>query len=133
MSPSRIAGAVIGALCLLAAIYLTGQARDERRIARANDAGLRGDYPGALREASRVSGEPGAGRALLARAFALEGLGRLADADQAFARVAERMPLDWTVRRAWSVLLAARGRPRAAGVQFAIARRLNPLLPLPAR
>jgi Flp pilus assembly protein TadD len=118
-------------VCLLLAASMWSAAGDERRLERANAAGLRGDYRLALHEAGAVHDDAAAPRAAVTAAYALAGMRRYRAAAVRFAAAARQEPSNWTIRRDWARVLLAAGRRPQARVQMARALALNPRLRLP--
>lgn len=97
---------------------------------RANELGAQGRYAEAAREAASVTRAPAEASALVARARALTGEGRLAAADAAWERAARRTPNDWQVHFEWATAVFVLGGDRARALRiYARARELNPFLP----
>jgi Flp pilus assembly protein TadD len=99
-----------------------------RRLVEANRLGGAGQYAASLQEARQVTMTPASDRALLTEAYDLEDLGRLREADRAFARAAAADPSNWVIRRDWALELRREGQSRRARVQMRRAISLNPKL-----
>lgn len=121
------------ALCLLAGWWLLETRADERALERANAAGLRGDFPTALREArDAAAGATTVSRARAVEAYALLRLHRPAAAVRAFGQAVASDPADWRVHRDLAQTLALLGRRDAARREIGRALALNPRMRLPA-
>jgi Flp pilus assembly protein TadD len=118
-------------VCLLGAVYLEVERRDQVRLKDANELGRKGNYLVAAREAERVSRAPADGRALLVRAYALAGARRDRQASDAFAAAARRDPNNWVIHRDWALLLQRLGNVRRARAEMGRALGLNPRMQLP--
>lgn len=127
-----LAAIAAAAACALAGTYLFLQRGDAVALEEANALGAEGRFGPALREARRVSRAPASDRAPLAEGYALVGLGRLEQAERAFARAAERDPRNWVIHRDWARVQLALGDTRDAGRTMAKAKALNPRMTLPA-
>ena len=131
-SHARLAAALTGLLCLAGAAYLTLAAGDAAQVERADRAGAAGQLRQALATAREVEREPARTRALVVQAYALRELGRLPEAERAFARALRRHPNDWVLRRDHAGVLLRLGARGRAGQEMARALQLNPRMRLPA-
>ena len=114
--------------CLLLGLYTGTQAIDAGRVKRANQLGAQGNYTGALREASQVTGGAQLTGALLTEAAADVALTRYAAASSLYARASLRDPSNWSIHFAWSNVLARLGRTAESDVQMQQALVLDPRL-----
>lgn len=119
--------------CALVAAWLLVESGRERSLRRANDAGLRGDYVTALREARDAqSGPTTAGRAHTVEAYALLQLDRGREAAESFRRALRSNPSDWRLRRDLAQTLVLLGDRAGAREQMRIALSLNPRMRVPS-
>jgi Flp pilus assembly protein TadD len=123
----------LAAICASIAIALALASGDASRLRKAEDAGGRGDYVAALADAKAVHGEPGRTRAYAVRAYASLGLGDALNSLRWFRLAIRSDPSDWQLRRDKALPLFLLGRLKAAQAELAAAKRLNPLLRIPAR
>jgi tetratricopeptide (TPR) repeat protein len=120
----------VAVVCALLAIFLALNGRDASLVRDANDAGRAGRFDEVVSTADRVHRAPADLRALVAKARAHTGAGRLGQADAAWAAVARRDPNNWEVHYEWARALIFLGgdREKAAAI-YDRARELNPQLP----
>jgi Flp pilus assembly protein TadD len=116
---------------LAAGAYLAVAQGDAARVDTANGLGEAGRFAQAAEEARRVDRGAAGARAIVAEAYALRGLGRLAEAERAMGRAVARFPNDWVLRRDRALLLAQLGRDRRAAEEMGRALHLNPRMRLP--
>lgn len=127
----RLWAFAIAAVCLLLAVSLWTASRDERRVERANAAGLRGDFEAAAREARAVTDGAAVPRAAAAEGYALAALAEWDRAAGAFARAARADPANWVIRRDLARVLLLAGRRGDAQREMGRALALNPRMALP--
>ena len=117
-------------VCALIAVYLGLGARDEGHVRRANEAGARGDFARALREADAVTRAPAKASALVVKARAYTYADDLRRADRAWAAAVARSPNDWQIQYEWARALGRLGGDIVKAQRiYARARELNPRLP----
>ena len=127
----RLWAFAIAAVCLLLAVSLWAASRDERRVERANAAGLRGDFEAAAREARAVTGGAALPRAATTEGYALAALGQWDRAAAAFARASRADPSNWVIRRDRARVLLVAGHRDEAQREMGRALALNPRMALP--
>jgi hypothetical protein len=117
----------------IVATYLAIAGVQAQRLTEANRLGASGAYRAALREAGEITMSPASDQAQLTRAYALQDLGRLRSADQAFRRAADEDPSNWVIRRDWAAALLEADDLARARDELSRARSLNPKMPIPPR
>lgn len=115
----------------LASLYLGLHAADARRLERANELGIAGDYEEAAVEARHVARRPAATRALQVDAVALTALGRYPEATAVWRRLAGREPNSWVVHLGLARALVLSGDIEGARVALLRAKALNPRFRVP--
>jgi len=129
---AAVASRALGAGCLLLTVQLALVAGDAGAVRDGREAVREGRYADAERAVRGVDREPAAFEALVVRAYAARGRGDHRAAERAFAAAVRRSPNDWALRRERAENLLTLRRPAAARRQIALARALNPRMPLPA-
>lgn len=130
--PTRPGAFATAAVCALLAVWLWDSGRSERTLQRANEAGLRGDYALAAREAGGITRGVTASRAHGVRAYAYAAQRKFGAAAREFRAALDGDPQNWRLRRDLGRVLLAVGDRRAAQAQMARALALNPRMALPA-
>ncbi len=124
-TPVRLAAALA---CVILAVFLTDQWRQERTLHRAGQALAAGRSAEATSLTQGLDHRSVRGRALRTAAAAALQRGDLVAAERELALAVAAAPNDWTVVLEHAVLLRRLGRREDAGRAFGVALALNPRL-----
>jgi Flp pilus assembly protein TadD len=130
LTPTRIAGLGLAALCVALGGYLALAQRSEQTLSRAQDELAAAQPARALARLHGLGGQA-AGRALAVRAGAHIAQGRYAEAHLNLRAALRRDPNNWLLERDDAIVLLALDRRLAARRALQRALALNPRMDIP--